>query len=296
MDYKWLEARRKGIGGSDAPAICGVSPWKTPLQVYMDKIGDLGPKEDTDPMFWGRTLEPVIRQRYADLTGRAVVVPDGILQHPEHDWMLANVDGLTDDGRLVEVKTARTPQGWGDEGTDEIPEMYLIQVQHYLSITKLEVADIPVLFGGSDFRIYEVQADKELQDLIMEREAGFWKLVQARTPPDPVTFADIKLKYGYESREARIAATDEIIQAIHRLHELKALSDEEEALKTKIMLHLKEADTLVDGESVLATWKASVKPVNRFDAKAFEVEHPDLYKKFLKESTASRRFLLKPIK
>lgn len=290
---KWLEERRKGIGGSDAPAICGVSSWRSPLQVYFEKRGELAGPEDNEPMFWGRTLEPVIRQRYADVTGRRVIVPDGIIRHPRHDWMLASLDGVApDDKRVVEVKTARSPVGWGEPGTDEIPEAYLIQVQHYMAVTAYPVADVAALIGGNDFRLYEVPADHELQEILMEKEAEFWKMVQDGIPPDPMTFIDAKLRFGSVSKAAKVQATEEAVNAIVQLRLIKELAKKEEALKAIIMLTLGESDTLVEGDKVLCTWKAG-KGSKRFDVNGFKEFNPALFEQFYKEGEPSRRLLIK---
>lgn len=228
----WLSERRRGIGGSDAAAVLGMSKWKSPLQVWMEKRGELVDQPDSEPMLWGRALEPVIRQQYAERTGRVVRLPEGILWHPKHPFMLATVDGVTDDSRLLEIKTARTAESWGEPGTDEIPQAYLIQVQHYLSVTVLPVADVAVLIGGSDFRLYEVESDPELQELIIEGEAGFWKMVEAGTPPEPTTLADIKTRFGRISTAGSVEADESCIEAINRLKDiktqLKALESEEE--------------------------------------------------------------------
>lgn len=289
---KWLEERRKGIGGSDAPAICGVSPWKTPYQVWLEKRGESGGQEDNDSMFWGRTLEPVIRQRYADLTGRRVIVPAKILVHPSHPVILASLDGITDDDRVLEVKTARSATGWGEPGTDEIPEHYIAQVQHYLAVTGFIVADVAVLIGGSDFRVYEVPENKEIQNLIMKKELEFWGLVENDTPPDPVSFTDLKIRFGSFSKSERVQASTLVISALNRIQEIKFLSKEEEALKAIVMKELGEADTLVDGDKVLATWKAA-KSSKKFNLDAFKAEYPEIYESFLVEGKPSRRFLLK---
>jgi len=293
----WLEARRAGIGGSDAAAVLGLSKWKTPLQVYQEKRGEVGEQEDNESMLWGRALEPVIRQQYAERTGRVVRVPEGIIRHPAHAFMLANLDGVTDDHRLLEVKTARSAQEWGEAGTDQIPQAYLIQVQHYISVTALSVADVAVLFGGSDFRLYEVPADNELQQMIIDGEAAFWQRVVEGAPPDPVSFADMQVRYGRSSREARVLASREVVGSIERLRALKIDIDQAETCveteKAAVMKALGEADTLVDdGGNVLCTWRAA-KPAQRLDAKALQAARPDLYQQFLKTGEVSRRFLLK---
>ena len=296
MDKKeWLEAREKGLGGSEAPAALGLSRWKTPFQVWKDKRGLSGERESSSAMEWGLLLEPVIRQRYSDVTGRTVKLP-GHLRDSEHQWMLGTVDGITDDNRLLEIKTARSAVEWGEEGTDEIPQAYLIQVQHYLHITKLSVADIAVLFAGSDFRIYEVPADIELQNMIIEQEAAFWNLVETGIPPEPVSYADAVQRYK-TSKEVQAVASEEIIKAVFGLRDyrsqMKIMEQTEENWKAFIMKELKEADTLIspDGD-ILLTWKQA-KGSSKFDVKTFQEKEPELYKQYLKTTEGSRRFLLK---
>lgn len=296
VNEAWLKERRTGIGGSDAAAVLGLSKWKTPLEVWQEKRGDVGPQLDNEPMLWGRALEPVIRQQYAERTGRIVRVPETIIRHPSIEFMLANLDGFTDDRRIVEIKTARSGNDWGEPGTDEVPPAYLIQVQHYLAVTGFDVADIAVLIGGSDFRLYEVPADPELQDMIVKGEAEFWHLVCEGIPPEPVSYADAQARFGHASREGSVVASAEVLQAVERLRlvkeQAKALEAEEESLKATVMIALGENDTLIHGGKSLVTWKAA-KPSMRFDTTAFKEAHPDLYAGFTKAGEVSRRFLIK---
>ncbi len=294
---QWLKDRMSGIGGSDAPAVLGLSKWKTPLAVYMEKRGEAQPSAESEPMRWGTRLEPIVRQEYADRTGEVVRLPDGLLRHPAYPWMLATIDGVTDSQRLVEIKTARTADGWGEAGTDEVPQPYLIQVQHYLAVTALPVADVAVLIGGQDFRLYEVPADRELQELIIEQEAEFWQAVQSGTPPNPVRYADVVARFGRTSREAAVRATDEVLVALATLRRLKIEQSEldaaEEQAKAIVLAALGEADTLTDAAGrTLATWKAS-KPAMRLDGAALKAAHPDLWQQFAKPGEPSRRFLIK---
>src|SRR5688572_27517515 len=106
-----------------------MSKWKTQLALYLDKRGELE-VEENEPMRWDNLLEPVVRQEYANRTGRTVVVPSGIIRHPTVDFALMTPDGIADDCRVLQVKTARSSEGWGEPGTGEIPMEYLIQVQH----------------------------------------------------------------------------------------------------------------------------------------------------------------------
>jgi len=296
MNKEWHEARSKGIGGSDAGAICGINPWKTPLQVWEDKRGLAGPVDDNPAMFWGRTLEPIIRQKYSDETGREVLLPTEILTYPQYPFMLGNIDGFTRDKRLVEIKTTGYPTGWGEPGTDEIPLTYIFQVQHYMIITGFPVADVPVLIGGRDFRIYEVSADAEFQEMLIQKEKEFWELVETGVPPDPVNYEDV-LRLYRRSEAKQITATQEIEEAITFLKMLQLdrgnIDEREEETKKTIMEFMMAGDTLVDLQGrTLATWKTG-KPVSRLDVKALQKALPETYANFLTRGESSRRFLLK---
>lgn len=291
----WLEERRRGIGGSDVAGILGMSKFKTPLQVYLDKIGEAEKTQDNESMLWGRVLEPVIRQQYAERTGRVVRVPEQIIYHKKFPFMIANLDGFTEDNRVIEIKTARFGDDWGEPGTDQVPVPYLLQVQHYMAVTGFEVADVAVLIGGSDFRLYEIKADKDLHELLIEKEDEFWGMVQGRHPPEPVTAADaqamFKAKVGLS-----IEANADAFEAIGKLAEIRAkikdYEQQEEQSKAVIMKTMGAADTLTWNGKTLATWKES-KPRQTFDAKRFQQAHPDLYAQFVSTGNPSRRFLLK---
>jgi len=293
---EWLDKRRKGIGGSDAGAICGVNPFKTPLMVWEDKRGMSKAIEDNAPMYWGRALEPLIRQKYSDETGRQVLLPTEILYHKEHPFMLGNIDGFTPDNRLVEIKTTSQPANLGEPGTDEIPLTWIFQIQHYMVITGFQVADVPVLIGGRDFRIYEVAADAELQEMLILKEKEFWGLVETGVPPPPVNYEDVRRLFR-KSIPLEITATQDIEEAITFLKMLqldrKNIDEREEETKKTIMEFMEAADTLVDLQGrTLATWKSG-KPVRRLDTKSLQKTFPETYANFLMEGESVRRFNLK---
>lgn len=175
--------RHRYLGSSDAAAALNMSPWRTAVELWLEKRGTLTPFEGNAATHWGQLLEPLLRQEYADLTGRSVRLPLERIDHPTVRFVAAHPDGITNDGRLLELKTARTSEGWGVPGTDEIPECYTIQVQHQLMVTQLPIADVAVLFGGSDFQLYEVPADRELQANILEGEIDFWQFVTSGEQP-----------------------------------------------------------------------------------------------------------------
>lgn len=292
---EWLAERRKGIGGSDAASAVGLSKWRTPYELWLDKRGELQ-VEENEPMRWGNLLEPLVRQEYANRTGRTVVVPNKILRHQRVKFALLNADGIADENRLYEGKTARTAEDWGEPGTDEIPQEYLLQVQHGLFVTGFAVCDVAVLIGGSDFRLYTVEADRELQEILIDQEADFWSHVETGDPPDPVNREDAELRWRITTK-SKVFATDEVAGAAAELADvksvLKQLEQRKDELQWSIQSHMKDACELVDvSGKTLATWK-NVTASQRFDLERFIAEQPELYRAFLTEAQPHRRFLLK---
>ncbi len=288
--------RRLGIGGSDVAPILGLSPWRTALDVYLEKTGEAEPQHDSEAMLWGRVLEPVIRRQYAERTGRTVMTPEAITSE-RYPFMRANADGITDDGRVLEIKTARTADGWGESGSDEIPQAYLLQVQHYMLVTALPVADVAVLIGGSDLRIYEVPADRDIHEILIEAEARFWQRVEQREPPPVVTYDDAVHRYGHHPAAGAVLASDEAVASIDRLRAIKAeieMLESEQALHKAVITKAlaDRGDTLIHAGRTLATWKLAKAP-QRFDTKAFAAAHPDLHAQFLVTGEPSRRLLIK---
>lgn len=188
----WLERRRQGLGSSDAAAVCGLSRWGNPLSVYLDKLGVL-PQESRPEMEWGLRLEPVIAAAYTERTGqRLTTVPLAwSVAHPfllasvDRRWILAENPVVTHVGRIVELKTTRSAEGWGDEGTDQVPPDYLIQVQHQMAVLGEVCADVAVLIGGSDFRIYTVPRNEAVVEQLVAIEGRFWSRFLAREAPAP---------------------------------------------------------------------------------------------------------------
>jgi putative phage-type endonuclease len=295
---EWLKDRMSGIGGSDAPAVMGMSKWKTPLDVFLEKRGEAPEVLDSEPMKWGRLLEPIVRQEYAERSGQVVrLAPNEVIRAPHLPFMLCTPDGVTENGRLYEGKCARTSEGWGEPGTDEIPEAYLIQVQHSLIVTKLSVADVAVLIGGSDFRVYEVPADPELQELIVDVESAFWRDVMAGEPPAPQTVEDAQRRFRDVRPGSERTATHEIEGIVGNLRRLRSqiaeLEGMEEMHRALVMGFLGDAEVLTDLQGrPLVTWKQA-KGSTRFDAATFKADAPDLYAQYLKTGEATRRFLIK---
>jgi putative phage-type endonuclease len=258
------EERRTGIGGSDAAAALGLSPWQTPYELWLQKTGRAPPVEQNEPMLWGHLLEDVVRREYARRTGLETRTIAEMIRHPQHPWMFVHLDGEVI-GRpvrvILEVKTARTAQGWGEEDTDEIPLNYLIQTHHSMAVTQAEVCDVAVLIAGQDFRLYQVWRDHEIEAQLVEREAAFWEMVTSDQPPPPMTMQDAVRRWGrFDAQGEVMAGVPEItaVEALRRLHrQQKELAAAEEQMKMRLMEAMGDDGlNLVDGRGdILATWK-----------------------------------------
>lgn len=208
---EWLQARRKGVGGSDAAAALGQSPYTTALELYFDKTGEQVPRDiDADGIErtdFGRALEGVIANQYAERFGVRLRRRNQIIQHARYPFMIASVDRTIDGMKAgLEIKTvdqfAFKQSGlWGEPGTDEVPPHYLLQCMHYLSCLDYERWFLAVLVGGHKMVRYVIERDRELEQMLIDGEMRFWTHVETREPPPldwqhPHAVAFLKRLYG----------------------------------------------------------------------------------------------------
>jgi putative phage-type endonuclease len=244
----WLLARRSGLGSSDAAAILGLSPFVTPLAVYADKLGLSEEMPDNERLEWGRRLEPVVAEKYSEVTERTLApyVPFAVFRHATIAFLLATPDrqvvAPSPDG-LLEVKTTGVTGEWGDE-----PPLYvLIQFQHQLAVTGLSWGSIAVLIGGQRFFWYDVPRDDRFIALLIEREALFWERLQRLEPPAvlPADHALLSAIYRQEAPGTAVALPQEALdwdrarrEAMTRIDEATLVKEEAEA---RLKACLKEA-------------------------------------------------------
>jgi putative phage-type endonuclease len=244
--------RHSYLGASETAAALNLGRFEKPPDVWLrkgEKAAGLAPREMNQPMRWGTILEAPIRVEAMRITGLDIGWPAPVAVHPELSILRAHPDGLTSDGRVFEAKTARTDEGWGTEGSDEIPQEYLIQTQVQMACCKLPAALVAVLIGGSDFRLYEVASDKEIQEFIVTKVADFWKFVTDNVCP-PVDYTAkgaldfIRRLYPGTSGEI-IQAPSEMYEARRQLEGAKA--DEKRAREVvdakmaELLDHMKDA-------------------------------------------------------
>lgn len=188
---EFLATRKTGIGGTDAAAILGVSPFKTALQVYCEKVGILEDDDlsEIERIQWGNRLEPFIAEAYAQKTGRKIFNAPGTRVHPEHPQIIAHVDRMTV-GKGAEgigptgVLECKNVGEWmAGEWEPEPPIQYAIQLQHYLMVTGAEWGSFAALLGGNRLHIVDVERNDTLCELLLAKELEFWDRVVRRDPP-----------------------------------------------------------------------------------------------------------------
>ena len=293
------------LGGSDAAAILGVSKWKTPFQLYQEKIGAF--VEESSPMRdrvlnRGKRWEPVVVEMLVDeLQGRGhdvqIIARNERYQDPEFPFLACELDlELLIDGEEVngEMKTVHpfAAKDWGEEGTDEIPIYYAAQVMHGLMIKPRRLAVVAALIGVYDLRVHFVARDEETVAGIRQREIEFWDRVQTRNPPDPTSTEDVKWLYAKDDG-AVVDADEELFRLHSQLHYQKTCAKHcetaIEALETKIKRAMGHASTLAYQGKTLCTWKAQ--SASRIDVALLRKEAPDIAQQFTK-TTESRVFRL----
>lgn len=307
MNAEQLAERINYVGASDAAVACGMSPYKTALELYLEKTGQVEPAdlEHKVVVQVGNHLEKLVLDTFEFETGHKVVERQVVVTSNIHPWMRATLDGRIPGTAVVEAKTASRKTRWGDTGTDQIPQEYLIQVHQQMLVTGERKAFVPVIFSGSDFDWYEVNFDQGLSEFITERLVEFWDHVKLGVAPDPQTAGDIELLYKRDNG-ALVQADESIVAKVAALkffsEEAKALEEKAEALKSELKMTIGASAGLLglDGKPLL-TWKAAKDGVKTdWQAMAMDAmkniskeQQSALICAFSKTTPGSRRFLIK---
>lgn len=303
---EWLDVRKNGIGSSDAASAVGLNPYKSALQLWLEKTSrdlladSMEDKDESSPAYWGTLLEPIVAAHYTRRTGNKVRKVNAVLQHPDHPWMLANIDREivgSSDVQILECKTA------GINGArlwkDGVPEYVQLQVMHQLAVTGKKAADVAVLIGGQDLQIHRIQRDEAVIERLIALEQVFWNYVQtdAAPPVDGSDSADMALRslYPQDLGEVLDLTNDLEMSAVFSdwkdvRHKLETFHQQEALLKQRIQQRMGSATKAVF-ESDEVTWKRSKDSVGWDTTKLFR-EHPDLLKQYQVTRPGSRRFVL----
>lgn len=287
----WLTHRKNGLGGSDAGTIMGVNKWKSKFQLYLEKTGEYYEEINNDYVYFGNLLEDVVAKEFERRSGKKVRRRNQMLIHPEHEFMIANLDRVVvGEKALLECKTTSEYNLSEWEG-DEVPASYLCQIQHYLAVTGFEMAYVAVLCGGNKFIWKEIPRDDELIDIIIDNEKQFWaKHILAENPPgiDGSEAAGELLKKLYPTDNGEsimfTEKEDGILNALESVNkEMKELKELKNFYENKLKMKLEESQQGVSSRYIVS-YKTSAR--NTLDSKRLKQELPDIADKYTKTSTA----------
>ena len=185
---EWLDLRKTGVGGSEAAAVMGLSPYSSPLAVWLKKTGREAEEDISDKpaVYWGTVLEDVVarefKARHPELKVRR---KNATLRSKERPWALADIDRMVVDehGRkgVLEIKTCSAYRA--SDWDDGVPEYYQPQPAHYLGVTGWDFAWVAVLIGGQDYREYYIERDDEDVAAVTAMVDEFWRYVAEDVAP-----------------------------------------------------------------------------------------------------------------
>lgn len=300
---EWLDYRRAGIGSSEIATIVGLNPYETPYQLWRRKIGLDEPKSETFAMKAGHYLEDAVSQFWSDATGRQIIKASA------GDWIVRN-----DDKPFVQVSPDRTY--WLDDNrsndnkgileckttqraidADDLPKTWFCQVQYQLGGAEIQQGSIAWLTAGREFGYQDLTLVPDFYAWLVEEAERFWvDNVMGGKEPDCANVQDVLIKFNKHTNGKVVEVGEDVMEAYNNLksvrEEIANLEKQKEELEAKLKMGFGDAEAISYGGNTLATWKAG-KDSEKFDAKAFQADHPELAKQYTKSVKSSRRFLLK---
>lgn len=291
---EWLTERQKGIGGSDAAAVIGVSPWKSAAQVYMDKVEPIAEEDEakvSERLRIGHDLEAYVAKRFMEETGKKVRRCNYMLHHPEHEFLLADIDReIVGENALLECKTTNSYAA--GEWVDEPPEHYQMQCIHYMMVTGVDRVYIAALIGNERFVWFVLERDEEAIAALMQAEIAFWRdNVEARVcpPPDGSNAYSEYLKARYPQDDGgqmtlSVDGESALVGYLAMMESRKKLDESIELYRQQIEAEMGEAQIAHTLSGHKVTWKTQSRTT--IDAKRLKKELPGVYDTFAKESTS----------
>ena len=307
----WLKYRKLGIGGSDAAAIMGVSPFCTKRDLYYDKCG-ITPAVEEEESNWvakevGHRLEDLVAEIFAKKTGLRVFPIRKMFRHPLYPFMLADVDYFIEfpDGSvgILECKTTNynCQNKWANNST---PVNYEYQGRHYMAVMNVNKVYFACLYGNNEDEFFIRHAERDLdleEDLIAEEEYFWTDNVLARVE-------SIRKHFGPADKDAeKICLNRRHLSSVQKYLELKAQKAALESEAKKLEEQMKDSYTEIVEElgnsctgilksgstEYIVTYNPSYRTtIDKKNLERLKINHPDVYDDYVSTSE-SRRFAIK---
>lgn len=303
---QWLAVRKNGIGSSDAAAAVGLNPYKSPLELWLEKTGrdanlpKPDPTDDTSPTYWGTLLEPLVAAQYSRRTGRRVRRVNAVLQHASEPWMLANLDREVIGEANVQILECKTAGLNGARLWREgVPEYVQLQVMHQLAVTGKQAADVAVLVCGHELQVHRVNRDDEMIRHLMQLEREFWECVRADRQPaaDGSESADRALRALYprdSGGEVDFRGDLEMAAVFSHLVSVRAALEEQGEREAKLKQRIQERMGIATRalfDIGVVSWKRSKDSIS-VDVERLSSDHPEIFHAYAATKPGSRRFLV----
>ncbi len=324
-ENEWLEWRRKGIGGSDAAAILGISPFKTARDLYYDKLKMIT-FEDGESNWVakkvGHLLEDLVAEIFHVKTGYRVYQVKKMFFHPQYPWMLADVDYFVElpDGStaILEIKTTNynAKDHWFRDGDRVVPINYETQGRHYMCVTNVDRVFFCCLYGNNEDEVIirEIHRDYDYEDELIALESDFWNGNVLQQIPPPYTedgeliLDSVRNHFGpADVNAAEIELSMPLASCVLRFTELQAQKRDLDAQVKLIVAEMKRlqgqvvaemgrcctAQCAIAGNNFTVTYKPSITmEINKDSLLRLEAQHPEIYREYATASE-SRRFYVK---
>ena len=260
------EQRKHGLGATDCAAVMGLSPYRTPYELWMIKTGRMEEEAilGEDRLRLRHAHEETIANEYEVQKSVKLRRVNQTTFHKRLPFMLCNLDRvITGQRKIVECKTSTAwlRQNWGLSGSDEAPIQYILQVQHQLACSEYEDADLAALIDIDDYRIYPMPRNEKVIEKIETACTYFWENhVLKDVAPAPTTRGDLKLMYPTNNGKF-IESTLDILDVVDHLlgckREIKMLDDEVIKTEKEIIQFIADNDGIKQGDKVIATFQAN---------------------------------------
>lgn len=285
LTEKQKEAREMALGSSDAPIVAGVSPYKSPLELYFQLHGEL-PRytdEESQAQRIGSKLEPMIAELVAEDLGLKIRRM-GTQRHKTHAFMVASLDfEIINNPKgpgVLEIKNRM-----GMRPFETVPDDIMLQVVQQMAVTNREWAIVGVLFQFGKMQTYEVRRDKELEEYLIELEGRFMLRVQRSEPPDhtwtPETVGILKKLYPKDSG-VTLELPAELgfhVDAFMKAKQELAAAEGKKAEFEGTLKSAMGAASLATIPGYTLSWK-STRDGKKFDVEKFEEEYPEMFQYF----------------
>lgn len=296
-EQAWLAVRNAGIGGSDIGVIMGLSPYKSVLQLWMEKTGQREPDDlsGNNKVRMGKKLEPVLAECFEEDTGLKVRRV-GLLQHDDFPWAMASIDRMiVGKNELLEIKTAGAFMGKNWQG-DEMPDTYYCQIQWYMFVSGCERAHVYCLIGGQEPVYKLVERNQETINYMLLKAKDFWAMVEAKVMP-PIDGSEatgelLKEMYPVGNPDLALDLSGEFADMLqerkHYLDSIDVLQENVNLIENKIKARMGEAELAI-ADNIKISWKTSKGRVT-VDSKSLQTDMPDVYNKYVKVGNPYRTF------